>query len=61
MSEAELAGRATRYARARAEYEQERLNLQAAVRDAVKAGMPEAEAARRAGVTRMTVRAWIGK
>ena len=35
--------------------------LRVAVRRAVAAGMSESEAARRAGVTRMTVRAWLGK
>lgn len=33
----------------------------AAMRVAVHAGMSESEAARRFGVTRMTVRAWMGK
>lgn len=35
--------------------------LQEAVREAVANGMSESEAARRAGVTRMTVRSWLGK
>jgi hypothetical protein len=35
--------------------------LREAVVSAVAAGVPEAEVARRAGVTRMTVRAWVGK
>lgn len=35
--------------------------LRDAVREAVKAGMTEVEAAKLAGVTRMTIRAWLGK
>lgn len=35
--------------------------LKTAVRKAVGAGMSEVEAAKLAGVTRMTVRAWLGK
>lgn len=35
--------------------------LRDAVRQAVGAGMSEVEAARVAGVTRMTVRSWLGK
>lgn len=35
-----------------------RAALRQAVRDAVDGGMSESEAARRAGVTRMTIRAW---
>lgn len=35
--------------------------LAAAVRDAVAAGMTEVDAARAAGVDRMTVRRWLGK
>ena len=35
--------------------------LKAAVRAAVAAGMSESEAARQAGVSRMTVRSWLGK
>jgi DNA invertase Pin-like site-specific DNA recombinase len=35
--------------------------LRQAVVAAVTAGVPEAEVARRSGLTRMTVRAWIGK
>lgn len=33
----------------------------AAAREAVAAGMSESEAARRVGVTRMTIRKWTGK
>jgi len=36
-------------------------NLRAAVIRAVSEGMSESEAARRAGVTRQTVRFWLGK
>ena len=35
--------------------------LRAAVRAAVAAGMSESEASRQAGVSRMTVRSWLGK
>ena len=35
--------------------------LRDAVRGAIAAGMTEVEAAKLAGVTRMTVRAWLGK
>jgi DNA-directed RNA polymerase specialized sigma24 family protein len=35
--------------------------LRKAVRDADAAGMSQSEAARVAGVSRMTVRAWLGK
>lgn len=38
-----------------------RQHLRAATVRAVRAGMSEVEAARRAGVTRATVRAWLGK
>ena len=41
--------------------EQARQRLIAAVREAVKHGMTEVEAARVSGVTRMTVRSWLGK
>ena len=40
---------------------QSTMSLRQAVRDAVAAGMSESEAARVAGVSRMTVRAWLGK
>lgn len=52
---------AARYARAEEGREAARDALAAAVRAAVAAGMTESEAARLAGVTRMTVRAWLGK
>jgi len=41
--------------------EQATADLRQAVRDAVAAGMSESEAARTAGVTRPTVRKWLGK
>ncbi len=47
--------------RADATRDRARQQLRQAVVDAVTAGVPEAEVARLAGVTRMTVRAWIGK
>ncbi|WP_366521195.1 helix-turn-helix domain-containing protein [Lapillicoccus sp.] len=47
--------------RADATRDRARQQLRQAVVDAVIAGVPEAEVARLAGVTRMTVRAWIGK
>lgn len=47
-------------------YRQQRLeriheNLKAAVRSGVAAGMTEQAAADAAGVTRMTIRKWLGK
>ncbi len=45
----------------RGDVQQIRSELVTAVRRAVEAGMSESEAARLAGVTRMTVRAWQGK
>jgi len=47
--------------RADATRDRARQQLRQAVVDAVAAGVPEAEVARLSGVTRMTVRAWIGK
>lgn len=47
--------------RADASRDRARQQLREAVVNAVAAGIPEAEVARRAGITRMTVRAWIGK
>ena len=41
--------------------QESRDELRGAVREAVKHGMTEVEAAKLAGVTRMTVRAWLGK
>lgn len=49
------------YARARQETESARVALRAALVAAVRDGMPEAHAARHAGVDRMTVRAAVGK
>lgn len=50
-----------RYAAAVVERDQARDVLCGAVRAAVRDGMTEAEAARVAGVDRMTIRAWLGK
>jgi transposase-like protein len=47
-----------RYERARARYGKVRNELRLAVLAALDGGMSEAEAAREAGVSRMTVRAW---
>lgn len=47
--------------RADAAHERARQQLRQAVLAAISVGIPEAEVARRSGVTRMTVRAWIGK
>lgn len=47
--------------RADAAHKRARHQLREAVVAAIAAGVPEAEVARRSGVTRMTVRAWIGK
>lgn len=58
---AELARVARRATRARTARDKAMAELGEAVRAAVAEGMPEAEAARAAGVTRMTVRAWLGK
>lgn len=52
---------AAAYADAVAGREQARDDLARAVRGAVAAGMSEAQAARFAGVDRMTVRKWLGK
>lgn len=41
--------------------QESRDELAQAVREAVKADVTEVEAAKLAGVTRMTVRAWLGK
>lgn len=41
--------------------EQATADLRAAVREAVAAGMSEVQAAKVAGVSRMTVRSWLGK
>jgi hypothetical protein len=47
-----------RYERARARYAEARDALRVAVLADLDAGIPEAQAAREAGVSRMTVRAW---
>lgn len=47
--------------RAEAAHKRARQQLRDAVLAAIAVGVPEAEVARRSGVTRMTVRAWIGK
>ena len=52
---------ARRYAVAQGAAERERLILRSAVRDAVAQGMSEVRAAKLAGVSRPTVRAWLGK
>lgn len=52
---------AERYAAATAERNKARDLLSDAVRAAVQDGMTEVEAARVAGVDRMTIRAWLGK
>lgn len=50
-----------RWHQRRDDTQQARDALAQAVRDAIADGMSEAEAARITGVTRMTIRAWIGK
>lgn len=52
---------AWRYAQARAERDAARDLLAEQVRQAVAAGMTEVEAAKVAGVDRMTIRSWLGK
>lgn len=52
---------AARYASAVAKQTLVRDELADQVREAIAGGMSEVEAARRAGVTRVTVRKWIGK
>lgn len=58
---AELANRGRAYLDARAAAEEARRRLHGAIVDAVQAGVSEAEAARIAGVDRMTVRNALGK
>jgi hypothetical protein len=55
---ARLEAAAAEYARARRVMGAARAGLAVAVREACEAGMTEVEAAKLAGVTRMTVRAW---
>lgn len=57
----ELAKRAAALQRARQRVTEATEAVRAAVVEAVAGGMSEVEAARQAGVTRMTVRAWLGK
>lgn len=52
---------AKRYQRAAAQREAAMLALRSAVRSAAEQGVSEAELARQAGVTRMTVRKMLGK
>lgn len=61
VTESMLAVIARRYAIAQGAAENERHALRAAVRDAVRQGMSEVRAAKLAGVSRPTVRAWLGK
>ena len=49
------------YARAQAVAKATRDELRREVRHAVAAGVSEVEASRLAGVSRMTIRAWLGK
>lgn len=58
---AALIARAGEYKRAADKLAYEKVALRYAVIDAVADGMSEVEAARLAGVSRMTVRAWLGK
>lgn len=53
--------RAAQYAAAASWREEAVEQLKRAVVYAVGEGMTESEAARRAGVQRMTIRAWVGK
>ena len=61
VTESMLSVIARRYAVAQDAAENERLVLRSAVRDAVRQGMSEVRAAKLAGVSRPTVRAWLGK
>lgn len=56
-----LADAAKRYASDKARLKRSRDNLADLVRLAARHGMTESEAARLSGVTRMTVRDWLGK
>jgi hypothetical protein len=49
------------YHRNRMSTERTRTELREAVLDLIEGGMGESEAARLAGVTRMTIRSWLGK
>lgn len=57
----ELEKAAHRYRITRAALDNRRDELAVEVRAAVNGGMSEVEAARLAGVSRMTVRSWLGK
>lgn len=59
--EAELILRAERHTAAREAVTLAKADLRRAVRHAVEAGMTEVKAAKLAGVSRPTVRAWLGK
>lgn len=52
---------AARHQAARRRLEEERGALREAIRDAVAGGLSEVRAAELAGVSRPTVRAWLGK
>lgn len=54
-------GEAVEYASTLAAHAASTEALRAAVLEAVEAGMSESEAARRSGVTRMTIRAWLNR
>lgn len=56
-----LTDAAKRHTSDRARLARSRDNLADLVRMAVRHGMTESEAARLAGVTRMTIRKWVGK
>ena len=56
-----LTAAAKRYASDRARLARSRDDLADLVRLAVRRGMAESEAARLSGVTRMTIRKWVGK
>ena len=57
----DLDAAALRYNKARKEHAEAATDVKVATVEAVAAGMSESEAARRVGVTRMTIRKWTGK
>ena len=61
QAETNLETAAYLFQQARKARNQARNDLAEAVREAVGTGMSEVRAAQLAGVTRMTVRAWLGK
>lgn len=61
MTTDRLTEAAADYLSALGELQDRRAELADAIRAAVAEGMSEVEAAERAGVSRMTVRAWLGK